>query len=109
MPPSNSSSRRNASPPTYPASNGASWHVRMRWSVCWERKRVACSMLRAKNLSRGWSRPHLRRKNRSCEHARAERHEKHPTDEETLSECKTDLLDRKKKHERRSTDHFRRF
>jgi hypothetical protein len=35
------------------ASNESSWHVQMRRSVCWERKRVACSTLRAKNLSRG--------------------------------------------------------
>jgi hypothetical protein len=31
----------------------------MRWSACWERQQVACSMPGAKNLSHGWSRLHL--------------------------------------------------
>src|SRR5437763_6871043 len=48
------------------ASNGSSLLLLMRWNACWERQRVACSTLRAKDSRSGWSRP-LLRQNR-CEH-----------------------------------------
>src|SRR5258708_28224387 len=57
MPGAVRSAVKNAPPPTCPASNGSPRLVLMRWSACWEREGVACSMPGAKNLSRGWSRP----------------------------------------------------